>query len=240
MEYTVQKIAENIWSLDQKGVRAFLLVGADRAILVDTCFGGNILSACRSVTQNPITLITTHSDGDHIGCDQQFPQQYLHSAEFGRYESRGKGELHAMPVEEGDVFSVGDFRLEVIWIPGHTPGSIALLDRKHHFLISGDTVQNGCIFMHGDGRDLQTFRNSIAKLTQMWQEGLFDTVYPAHGDAVVKAQILADHLALAEDVLGGNAIPAGPAPDWFPETVKVYRHGRAQMYYDAGSLSSQN
>ena len=231
MEFTVSQIGQNIYALDQKGVRAFLLVGGDHAILVDTCFGGDILSVCRSVTEKPITLITTHSDGDHIGCDGQFPQQYLHSAEFARYESRDKGATHAQPMEEGDVFSVGEYQLEVIWIPGHTPGSVALLDRKHRFLISGDTAQAGCIFMHGDGRDLKTFRSTIARLEALRQEGLFDTLYPSHGDCVVSADILVDLLALADDVLSGNAVPAGSAPDWFPETVKTYRHGRAQMYY---------
>ena len=231
MEFTVSNIGENIWAIDQKGVRAFLLVGPDKAILVDTCFGGDILSVCRSITDNPITLITTHSDGDHIGCDQQFSQQYLHSAEFERYESHGKRELRAVPVQEGDVFSVGEYRLEVIWIPGHTPGSIALLDRKHKFLISGDTVQSGCIFMHGDGRELPAFRESIAKLEKMWRDGLFNTVFPSHGEAIVTADILPDHLALADEILDGTAIPAGPAPEWFPDTVKTYRHGRAQMYY---------
>ena len=230
MEFTTQKIAENIWAVDQKGVRSFLLVGKDSAILTDTCFGGDILSACRTVTDLPITLITTHSDGDHTGCDGQFPVQYMHKAEFDRYESRGKGACHAKPMEEGDVFTVGDFCLEVIWIPGHTPGSAALLDRKHKFLISGDTVQTSCIYMHGDGRDLPAFRESIRKLDALRREGLFDTVYPSHGDAVVPADILEDHLALADDVLSGTAVPAGPAPEWFPETVKTYRSGRAQMY----------
>ena len=232
MEFTTQKIAEHIWVIDQKGVRSFLLVGEDKAILIDTCFGGDILAACRTVTDLPITLITTHSDGDHCGCDQQFDVQYMHSAEFERYNSRGKGECKAKPMQEGDVFTVGEYSLEVVWIPGHTPGSAALLDRTHKFLISGDTVQSGCIFMHGDGRNLSAFRESIVKLEAMRREGLFDTVYPSHGDAVVPADILEDHLALAEEVLGGNAVPAGPAPDRFPDTVKVYRHGRAQMYYD--------
>ena len=136
-----------------------------------------------------------------------------------------------LPMEEGYVFQVGEYTLEVLWIPGHTPGSVALLERKHRFLISGDTVQGGCIFMHGDGRDLKTFRQTIARLEQMRRDGVFDTVYPSHGDAIVPADILEDHLALAEEVLGGKAIPAGPAPDWFPDNVKVYRHGRAQMYY---------
>lgn len=231
MEFTTKKIAENLYAVEQNGVRAFLLVGTDRAILVDTCFGGNIRSVCESITDRPITLITTHSDPDHIGCDSQFPVQYLHSAEFARYESRGKGPVQANPMEEGDVFDLGTYRLEVVWIPGHTPGSIGLLDRTHRFLISGDTVQSHCIFMHGDGRDLPKFRESIVKLEKMRKDGLFDTVYASHGEAAIPAEILADHLALAEDLLSGNAVPAGPAPEWFPDTVKTYRHGRAQMYY---------
>jgi len=234
MNFTVQNISENIWAIEQRGVRAFLLVGSENALLVDTCFGGDIKTVCGSITDRPITLITTHSDPDHIGCDHQFPLHYLHSAEFARYESCGKSPLKAQPMEEGSVFTAGSFRLEVVWIPGHTPGSIALLDREHRFLISGDTVQAHCIFMHGGGRDLSAFRGSIEKLEAMRQAGLFDTIFSSHGDAVIPADILPDHLALAEEVLKGGAVPAGPAPDRFPDTVKIYRHGRAQMYYEMG------
>ena len=123
MEYTVVKIAENIWAIDQKGVRSWLLVGDDKAILVDTCFGGDLLAACRTVTDLPITLITTHADPDHIGSDDLFDTQYLHSAEFSCYESRSKKVSKAAPMEEGDTFSLGQYQLEVVWIPGHTPGS---------------------------------------------------------------------------------------------------------------------
>ena len=97
MEFIIQKIAENLWVIEQKGVRAFLLTGRDHAILVDTCFGGDILSVCRSLTSNPITLITTHADPDHMGCDAQFEKQHLHEADFKRYESRSKTPLHAAP-----------------------------------------------------------------------------------------------------------------------------------------------
>lgn len=229
MEFTVHEIQEHLYALDQGGVRAFLLVGPEDALLVDTCFGGDILSVCRTITPNPITLVTTHSDGDHTGCDHQFPRQYLHKAEFDRYESRSK--THAAPMDEGDIFSVGPYRLEVIRIPGHTPGSVALLDREHRFLISGDTVQNGCIYMFGEGRILSDFRASLARLDALRREGLFDQVLPAHGDAVVPADILTDLLALTDEVLSGTAAPAEAAPARFPDGVKIYRHGRAQMYY---------
>lgn len=231
MEFTVKKLADNLWTIDQPQVRSFLLLGQDRAILVDTCMGGDILSVCRSITDKPITLLTTHADPDHIGCDAQFSEQYLHSAEFAYYAARSGAAPKAKAMEDGDTFCVGDFTLEVLRIPGHTPGSVALLDRKHRFLISGDTVQTDCIYMYGQHRSLPDFRSSIARLLQLKQQGLFDTLYPSHGDAVVTADILEDHLAMADEVLNGTAIPAGPAPEWIPDTVRTYRHGRAQMFY---------
>jgi len=231
MKFITQKVMDDMWTIDQNGVRSFLLVGIEKAMLIDTCFGGDIKSVVESITDKPIILITTHADPDHIGCDHQFPVHYLHTDEFSVYENRTKRPADAISIEDGFVFDLGKFCLEAIHIPGHTPGSIALLERNRHFLISGDTVQNNCIFMHGQDRDLTQFRRSIEKLIRLQKEGLFDIVYPSHGPAVVEADILADHLTLADDILNGTAIPIGPAPEWFPDSVKTYRYNRAQMFY---------
>jgi len=63
MEFTTQKIAENLWALDQKGVRSFFLVGQDNAVLVDTCFGGDILSVCRTLTCRPFSASQAATSG---------------------------------------------------------------------------------------------------------------------------------------------------------------------------------
>ena len=239
MNYSIEKIRDNIWAIEQKNVRALLLTGPDNAILVDSCYGGDILTICRSITDAPITLITTHSDRDHVGSDSQFPVQYMHSAEFNRYERGTNAVPQAKPLQEGDTFCVGQYQLEVIWVPGHTPGSIALLDRKHRFLISGDTVQTACIYLFGDERNLSAFHNSLVKLEALRQEGAFDTVFPSHGERIVPADILTDHLALTEAVLCGEStplLPEEPFPDWFPDSVRIYRHGRAHMYFCAADI----
>jgi glyoxylase-like metal-dependent hydrolase (beta-lactamase superfamily II) len=43
-------------------------------------------------------------------------------------------------VEDGNVIDLGDRRLEVLHVPGHTPGSIALWEAESGLLFSGDTV----------------------------------------------------------------------------------------------------
>ena len=44
-------------------------------------------------------------------------------------------------LHEGEHITAGVYDFEVIHIPGHTYGSIALLDRKRKLLLPGDTVQ---------------------------------------------------------------------------------------------------
>jgi glyoxylase-like metal-dependent hydrolase (beta-lactamase superfamily II) len=43
-------------------------------------------------------------------------------------------------VRDGDVVDLGDRRLEVLHVPGHTPGSIAVWEAATGLLFSGDTV----------------------------------------------------------------------------------------------------
>ena len=68
LQFTVNQINERMWALDQAGrVRSYLLAGEEKALLVDTCFGGAIASLCASLTDKPITLVNTHADPDHVG-----------------------------------------------------------------------------------------------------------------------------------------------------------------------------
>ena len=83
-------------------------------------------------------------------------------------------------LEEGEILAVGNIKLEVLHIPGHTPGHIALYDRQSKQIIVGDILFNG-----GIGRsDFPRSNGSLlisgikAKLLTLPSE---TTVYPGHG-----------------------------------------------------------
>ena len=57
-----------------------------------------------------------------------------------------------VPVYDGDVIDLGERELLAIALPGHTPGSTALLDKNSEMLFSGDPIQDGHIFMFGEMR----------------------------------------------------------------------------------------
>lgn len=88
---------------------------------------------------------------------------------------------------EGDRIKVGNGTLEVIHVPGHSPGGIALYDRKDGFLISGDSLFHGSIGRTDlpGGNMQQLVRGVKEKLLSLPDSTV---VYPGHGPATTIAQ----------------------------------------------------
>ncbi len=83
-------------------------------------------------------------------------------------------------IAEGDQFDLGERSLEVIALPGHSPGSICLLDRSTRSLFTGDSLHAGTIWLHLDeSLPLREFQSSLRRLQAM--SGEFDSLWPAHG-----------------------------------------------------------
>lgn len=86
-------------------------------------------------------------------------------------------------MSDGDVISVGDRRLEVIWTPGHAPGHSVIYLRKEKVLVVGDhllpkiTPHVGLYPDATGGNPLGDFLNSQRKV----QPFDVELVLPAHG-----------------------------------------------------------
>lgn len=177
--YTTNKIREGFYSIEEGFVRCFLIEGDKEALLVDTGVGGGDLKKyVEEITKLPVTVIFTHADGDHVGNAWQFERRFMNPSEFDYYKSKNEKIVSMEPVWEGDIINLGGYSFEVILIPGHTPGSIALLEKEKRFLIGGDSIQIGSIFMFGNGRNFDAYRASMKKLESRLRE--FDTVYASH------------------------------------------------------------
>jgi len=84
--------------------------------------------------------------------------------------------------KNGAIIALGDRTLEVVHTPGHTPGSIALLDEQRKVLFSGDTIRyrKGKIegFPEKFTPDPKTAAQSIERLKTLD----FDIMLSGHGD----------------------------------------------------------
>ncbi len=195
---------ETTWRIEDGMVRMFLLTGTKEALLVDSGMNTpNAKKIAESVTTLPIKVLNTHADRDHISGNGAFETVYLHPAEETHYRSSG-GTGTIVPVKQGDVIDLGDRLLEIIDLPGHTKGSIAILDRKNRFLIGGDSIQDGRIFMFGEQRDFAKYIKSLEELLSAY-DGAFDEVYPSHGTIPVEPSIIPKLIDGAKKILAGEA-----------------------------------
>lgn len=142
----------------------------------------------------PGLVINTHGHYDHIGCDDKFGVPvYVHSKDLpmledsrlnlsGFFALSYKVSSEVRVLEDKEQIKLDDIELEVMHMPGHTPGGIALLLKKPEakIVFTGDSL-----FCQGIGRtDLAG--GDEALLIISIRERLFtlpdDTlIYPGHG-----------------------------------------------------------
>lgn len=233
--YELTQVMEGVWRLySPEDVRMELIVGRDRALLLDTGYGyGDISAAVRKVTDKPLIVVNSHGHMDHTCGNCQFdlpihihPKDMAlcrrmndretrersltiaeHSydyysgesysvlpADFDReaYLSAGAGNL--IPMEEGHVFDLGGVALEVIALPGHTPGSIGLWDRKRKLLFVGDAINSYLWLFMPEALMLSDYRATLAKAEELD----FVLMFQAHNPRVESKEVLKYYREIAE------------------------------------------
>lgn len=229
------RINSNTWRIEDDGVRFFLLEGRDEALMIDS--GMNTPDAkaiAETVTQLPLKLLNTHADPDHISGNEAFGEFYMHPSEWENYRVHGKnGKL--IPVSDGDVLDLGGRKLTVIDLPGHTPGSIAVLDPDARVLFGGDAIQDGRIFMFGPRRDFPSYIESLAALWERYADA-FDEIYPSHGSIPVRPDLIPRLIGAAQEICTGSA--AGHETAFMGRQIQVCDFGFATFLCE-GSCSSR-
>lgn len=183
----VIQIDNNTWRIEDGFVRFFLLAGEKKAALVDSGISNSkVKELAISLTDLPLMLINTHGDGDHISGTGDFTEIYMSKEDYqgcdlcGRFPNTALVELH-----DRDIIDLGGRTLEIIAIPGHTKGSVAILDVEKRFLFAGDTVQSGHIFMFGPHRIPDKFEESLQKLAN--EKNRYDKIIASHDEPILEA-----------------------------------------------------
>jgi glyoxylase-like metal-dependent hydrolase (beta-lactamase superfamily II) len=132
------------------------------------------------------------------------------------------------PLSDGMRLDLGGRILEVIATPGHTPGSICLLDVERRYIYTGDTCcAMGVLLMLDHSCPVETFRDSILRLKA--ESGRFDKNWPAHHELPLDHSWMDDYLGCIERILSGepadsnSTSPLGDAP--------MMKYGRIAITY---------
>ena len=144
----------------------------------------------------PLKILLTHAHIDHILGINFLAGKYdlpivMNSIEIELLRSAGiYGQMWGIQVEpspdpteflkDGDKFRFGNIELEVLFTPGHSPGSLSYFHRPSKQLISGDVLFNGSIGRTDlPGGNFDTLEKSI--LTKLYTLDEDVVVYSGHG-----------------------------------------------------------
>jgi hydroxyacylglutathione hydrolase len=144
----------------------------------------------------PVLLLNTHCHLDHV-----FGNKFVHDT-WGLHlhlHEREKpvldfapqaGQLWQLPfdnyegplvyLEAGNIIKVGEEDMEIRWVPGHSPGSVAFYHEAGGFIIGGDVLFNMSVGRTDlPGGDFDTLANSIQ--TQFFTLPDETKIYSGHG-----------------------------------------------------------
>ena len=119
--------------------------------------------------------------GAELGLDEALPPLLIAALPYSGYDParyRLRPGAVTRSLLDGDVVDPGGRPLTVLHLPGHSPGSIALLDPADGTLFSGDVVyDDGALLDSIAGSDRAQYRSSLLRLRSL----PIRVVRPGHG-----------------------------------------------------------
>ncbi|MET3592854.1 glyoxylase-like metal-dependent hydrolase (beta-lactamase superfamily II) [Mesorhizobium shonense] len=198
--------------------------GRDRDLLFDTGLGHfSLRRHVPLVAERKLVCVASHTHFDHIGCHHEFPDRCVHSAEadiladprnewtvadryaneemFDRLpEGWDTARYRILPapaghlLEHGDVVDLGDRAFEVIHTPGHSPGGIALFEKKTGILLSGDIVYDGPLIDDVYHSDIEDYVETLLAMRDIDVSVVHGGHFPSFGKVRYR-QLIDEYLA---------------------------------------------
>lgn len=207
----------NIWYV--RGRDLDLLVDAGMGI-------APLRPALEEMGDRPVLALATHGHVDHMGGLHEFDRRAIHGDDAAALEGDDGVHLGpffrdtpeavtALPepgwrlaaftvkarpatriLRDGDTIDLGDRRLAVVHLPGHSPGSVGLVDEWSGDFFSGDVIYDGQLLDDLPRSDPARYENTMNRLRELpVRRGL-----GGHGPIFDRARMI----DLVEDYLGGR------------------------------------
>lgn len=210
------------WVLGPLETNCYLIVSGNEALLIDVGWHedlDDLVNFLRNKSPRSIGVVATHGHFDHVAgvsvIKRLFHTLFMINRkdlvllenssriarEFFEFEipDPPKPDLF---IQEKDVIRVGDIYIEVLEVPGHTPGSIALFIREDYSDIKKPILFTGdLLFRDSIGRvdfpesSPSEMRESLEKILRLPEETI---ILPGHGPETTLAREIRENIVLRE------------------------------------------
>ena len=186
--FVVQSLDPTTYAIGEpryyQGNYSYLILGTKRAVLFDAGTGfHDIVPVVRSLTDLPVTVISSHLHFDHVGALGRFDRTAVlgdptlrarvrdSRLTLERYEFLGFADrlsAKTFRVDEwwtaDSTIDLGGRSLRVLATPGHTPTSVSLCDASRRQLFAGDFIYPGELYAFLPGASRSAYLASTKRL----------------------------------------------------------------------------
>lgn len=229
--FKVTEVADSTWRIEDGFVSCYLAAGKEKALLIDTAWGiWDLKSLVSSLTSLPLIVVNTHGHPDHVSGNYMFSDVHIHERDMDIMRHSTAMESRARAVKRfiggplpdgfdehawvsiaanavtafcgGLTFDLGGRQIDTIEVPGHSPGSVCLLDKSQGLLFTGDSVSAGDILLLFDTcLPMSVFLDSLENLSRVAGAHSF---LPSHGKSPISPATLDDLRAGLSKILAGE------------------------------------
>lgn len=211
---------------DALGVLVTLVIGEDKALLFDTGYGiGNLKEEINTITNKPLIVINSHGHMDHSCGNYQFEKVYINKTDLplcikhnskpwrirniesaknlkvlpndfneDLYINQTEGNLDFININ--DIIDLGNLKIKVVDMRGHTKGSIGLLiEQWKTLLVSDATCPFVWLFLEES--------TSVSEYVKMLEKVLkydFNNFLVGHGAKLFPKQKMIDFYEVAKNI----------------------------------------
>ena len=191
---------------------------------------GSLRSFCETLTDKPIELVLTHFHLDHVAGNPEFERCWMHHRDIAYYydsrlasqekmldhvreeafpELRDQVELSDMveyrpipayPLYDGDLLDLGDRKIEVVYVGGHSAGSVAFIDKKRRIAYTGDCCNSNTLLGFGNSLPIEEYLRNLLHFKHYQKD--FDIMYGGH--QVLPPSVIDEGIELCGRVIAGT------------------------------------
>jgi hydroxyacylglutathione hydrolase len=218
------------------------------------------------ITDRELVCLVTHGHPDHVGGAALFDAVYMNERDermlswalpaakrLGDMDvfSGGNKELRAYAekrhvecsrldygnIDDGEVIRLGGVDLEIVKLPGHTPGSLAAYCRAEGIAFTSDAVIPSIILSDEDREGIRLCREALEKLLGII--GPSTKIYCGHSQSPLPLAMARDLIAAYGEILEDRTESDEVARFWFVEEahpgirLKTHKYGSVSVTYNA-------
>ena len=231
--YKAEKLTERITVIKSlTGENLYLIIGDDKAVLIDTCIGiKGLKNVVESITDKPLTVLISHGHIDHAPGAPEFDNVYMNEKDIPLYQSmidlEGRRGYAAIALGEeafklnedefvpetpdfkfinlmdGMSFNLGGVTVEAYEYPGHTKGCMVFLIPEERILICGDACNNSTFLFDEVCATVSEYEENTKKIAKRL-EGKYDRIFLMHMIVDAPVSLFDEMIELCEDIKKGN------------------------------------